>query len=95
MVEITDTPPLSIRRELDVIVLQEVRADLKALHRPSRPAGIAGQTPHSFFRSRKTRHRPSKALRNPGHCPAKELFWTAVAGTLKTSDTAPPFDSHF
>jgi len=26
MVEIMDTPPLSIRRELDVIVLQEVRA---------------------------------------------------------------------
>jgi len=41
MVEITDTPPLSIRRELNVIVLQKVRTDLKALHRPSRPEGIA------------------------------------------------------
>jgi len=51
MVEITDKPPLSIGRELDVIVLQEVRASHKALHRPSRPAGIAEQTPHSFFRS--------------------------------------------
>ena len=49
MVEITDRSPLSIGRELDVIVLREVRADLKALHRPSRPAGIAGQAPHSFF----------------------------------------------
>jgi len=62
MVEITDTPPLSIRRELDVSVLQEVRADLKALHRPSRPAGIAGQTTHSFSQSLKTRRRPSKTL---------------------------------
>jgi len=44
MVEIMDKPPLSIRCELDVIVLQEVRASLQALHRPSRPAGIAGQT---------------------------------------------------
>ena len=51
MVEIRDKPPLSIRRELYVIVLREVRANLKALHRPSRPAGIAGQPPHSLFRS--------------------------------------------
>ena len=42
MVEIMDKPSLSIGRELDVIVLQEVRADLKALHRPLRPAEIAG-----------------------------------------------------
>ena len=37
MVEIMDKPPLSIRRELDVIVLQEVRASSKphiGLHVP-------------------------------------------------------------
>jgi len=51
MVEIMDKPPLSMGCEVDAIVLREVRAYLKALHRPSRPARIAGQTPHSFFRS--------------------------------------------
>jgi len=37
MVEIMDKPPLSIRRELDVIVLQEVRASSRpyiGLHVP-------------------------------------------------------------
>jgi len=37
MVEITDTPPLSIRRGLDVMVLQEVRASSRpyiGLHVP-------------------------------------------------------------
>jgi|GEM_PF-13125 len=42
MVELTDKPPLSIGRELVVIVLQEVRADRKALHRPSQT--LAGST---------------------------------------------------
>ena len=48
MVEIMDKPPLSIRRELDAIVLQEVRADLKALHRPDFGAKRGAKEPFSL-----------------------------------------------
>ena len=63
MVEITDTPPLSMRRELDVIVLREVRASswpYIGLHVPHE----LQEKPALFFSILETRRRPSTLARH-------------------------------
>jgi|GEM_PF-1718034 len=78
MVEIVDRPSPSIGRELGVTVLRVVRASSRSyigLHVPWE----SRDKPALFFPIVKTRHRPSKASWNPGHCPANESFWTAMS----------------
>ena len=61
MVEIMDKPQLSIRRELDVIVLRESRASSRpyiGLHVPRE----LHDNPRTLFPILKTRHRPSKTI---------------------------------
>ena len=82
MVKIMDKPPLSIRRELDVIVLQEVRASSRPYIGLHVPQELQDKPRTLFFRSLQTRHRPSKTLAESGHCSAKELFWTAAGEGL-------------
>ena len=95
MLEITDTPPFSIRRELDVIVLQEVRASSRPYIGLHVAQELQDKPRTLFFRSLQTRDRPSKALRNQVIVPLKGYFgqqWVRVLvfGRRFSENGVPP-----